>query len=266
MPVPQLHYYDISHGVVAFSTTRHGGYSKGNYGEFNINGYCGDNKDDVEKNRRLLAVELGVDESRIILPHQTHGVETRQIAGDFLSLPANVRQMILEGVDAVMTNMKGVCIGVSTADCIPIILYDANHHAACAVHAGWRGTVARILLKAVADMRLAYGTEAAQLKAVVGPGISLDAFEVGNEVYEEFANANFDMTPISKQIKVKGSDFEFKWHIDLPECNRQQLVMAGVKEENIQMCRICTYSNTQDYFSARQLGKDSGRIFTGIML
>lgn len=263
---PQLHRYNIAPGVTAFSTTRHGGCSEGNYGEFNINAYCGDDEAAVTDNLHLLADNLSISTDRIVMPHQTHGIETRQIAADFLNLPQNVRTMILDGVDAVMTNVEGVCIGVSTADCIPVLLYDTEHNATCAVHAGWRGTAARIVQKAVTDMRLAYGTAPSQLKAVVGPGISLAAFEVGDEVYEQFANAGFPMEAISKQMKVAETEYEYKWHIDLPECNRLQLVQAGVSELSIQMSGICTYSNADDYFSARRFGKDSGRIFTGIML
>ena len=106
--------YNIASDVMAFSTTRQGGVSQGNYGEFNINEFCGDNPECVEANRKALAHELGVDENRILIPHQVHGVEVRQIAGEFLSMPENIRKMVLEGVDAIMTNLKNVCIGVST--------------------------------------------------------------------------------------------------------------------------------------------------------
>ena len=266
MTAPQLKSYSIAPGVKAFSTMRHGGCGKGNYGEFNINAFCGDSEENIRNNRLMLAEELGVEATDIIMPHQTHGIETRQIAKDFLRLPESVRSMVLDGVDAVMTDVKGICIGVSTADCIPLILYDTANNAVCAVHAGWRGTVARISLKAVTDMRLAYGTKPSDIKAVVGPGISLEAFEVGNEVYEEFANANFEIEKISKRMKVAGTDFEYKWHIDLPECNRLLLIQCGVPLENIQMSGICTYNNASDYFSARRLGINSGRIFTGAIL
>ena len=127
MTAPELSYYNIANGIISFSTTRHGGCSRGNYGEFNINEYCGDEAEAINKNRKALAAELGIDADHMIIPHQTHGIETRQIAEDFLSLPENIRKMILEGVDAVMTNIKGVCVGVSTADCIPILLYDPEH-------------------------------------------------------------------------------------------------------------------------------------------
>ena len=155
-----------------------------------------------------------------------------------------------------MTNLPGLCIGVSTADCIPVLLYDEQQHAACAVHAGWRGTVQRIVDHAVTAMQLSYGTDPAQLRAVIGPGISLDSFEVGDEVYDSFAAAGFEMAAISRHDE--------KWHIDLPVCNQIQLQEAGVRA--IYLSGICTYQHADRYFSARRLGIQSGRIFTAIML
>lgn len=261
----ELTYYDIAEGITAFSTTRHGGYSTGSYAEFNVNEYCGDSEESVSKNREMLCGALSLSAGRLVMPHQTHGVESRQIAADFFSLPPNIRKMLVEGVDALMTNVGGVCIGVSTADCIPILLYDPQHKAVCAVHAGWRGTVASIVLKSIKEMRMAYSTDPSALKAVIGPGISVDAFEVGNEVYEEFQAAGFPMESISRQMPDAGGA-EYKWHIDLPACNRMQLMAAGLREENIMLSGICTYNNSGDYFSARRLGTGSGRIFTGIMI
>lgn len=256
MLVPKLHIYDISPDVTAFSTTRHGGYGSGVYGEFNINHYCGDDETCIDNNAEALSLELNVKKDDIIMPHQTHCTEVMQIAKDFIPLPGNVKKMILEGVDALITDVKGLCIGVSTADCIPILIYDEAHHAAAAVHAGWRGTVKRIAMKAVSAMRVTYGSRPEDLTAVIGPGISLEAFEVGDEVYEEFASAGFSMADISRRYD--------KWHIDLPECNRSQLSAAGVSD--IRMTGICTYNNSADFFSARRLGVASGRIFTGIIL
>ena len=261
----RLTYYNIADGVCAFSTTRHSGTSEGNHASLNINPYCGDKPEHVAANRTLLAEELGVDADRIILPHQTHGTETRIIGKEFCTLPEQIRQMLLEGVDALLTDVKGVCIGVSTADCIPILLYDEEHHAAAAVHAGWRGTLARIVGK-----------------AVIGPGISLDHFEVGDEVYEAFEQAAFPMEEIAEQrpnaafsvdpaererLAAEGNIVQpLKWHLNLPLCNRQILLHCGVAEENIQDCGICTFAHSDEYFSARKLGIESGRIFTGILL
>ena len=247
MPEPQLTYYDLGDHVVAFSTTRHGGCSTGNYSGFNINNYCGDETSHIVENRRSLAAVLGIDDNHIMMPHQVHGTEVRRIDGP--------QQEVIEGVDAVMTDVPQLCIGVSTADCIPILLYDETHHAVCAVHAGWRGTVKRIVHAAIHAMHATYGTEPFQLKAVIGPGISLESFEVGDEVYQQFADAGFNMGQIARKYS--------KWHINLPLCNRLQLEEWGVKD--IYMSGICTYQQYKDYFSARRLGVNSGRIFTGIM-
>lgn len=270
---PVLNYYNLSDDVKAFSTTRHGGVSEGNYASLNINEYCGDSKANTDTNRLLLANELGIDANHIIMPHQTHGVESRIIGEEFATLPDGVKKMLLEGVDAVMTNIPGMCIGVSTADCIPVLLYDEEHHAAAAIHAGWRGTLARIVHKAVQEMRMAYQTDPTKLKAVIGPGISLDNFEVGDEVYADFEQAAFDMSAIAEERIKRNPNaddpakaFERKWHINLPLANIQMLTHNGVDEANIINTGICTFDNADNYFSARRLGIESGRIYTGIII
>lgn len=270
---PVLNYYNLSDDVKAFSTTRHGGVSEGNYASLNINEYCGDSKANTDANRLLLANELGIDANHIIMPHQTHGVESRIIGEEFANLPDGVKKMLLEGVDAVMTNIPGMCIGVSTADCIPVLLYDEEHHAAAAIHAGWRGTQARIVHKAVQEMRMAYQTDPTKLKAVIGPGISLDNFEVGDEVYAAFEQAAFDMSAIAEERIKRNPNaddpakaFERKWHINLPLANIQMLTHNGVDEANIINTGICTFDNADNYFSARRLGIESGRIYTGIII
>lgn len=258
MRKPVLHYYDFGQDVTAFSTTRQGGYSVGNYTQFNINRYCGDSPEHIAQNRQALCQLLQIDDNHLLMPHQVHLTEIATIDDDFLILDSDGRQQRLEGVDAIMTNIAGVCIGVSTADCIPVLLYDGIHHAACAVHAGWRGTVARIVEEAVKAMTETYGSNPTDIQAQIGPGISLDSFEVGDEVYDAFAQAGFEMHSISERRE--------KWHINLPQCNKQQLMAMGVRPERIGMSDICTFKLHDTFFSARRLGINSGRIFTGILL
>ena len=259
MTQPVLHQYDLGPGVRAFSSTRHGGVGRGNYASFNINFHCGDNPADIEANRASLCRLLGIGPRHLVYPHQVHGDVVAAIDGRWLETLSPIeRSDSLDGVDAVMTDLGGVCIGVSTADCIPILLYDVARHACCAVHAGWRGTVKRIAQKAVEAMTARYGTDARQLKAVIGPGISLEAFEVGEEVYRQFEDAHFDMARIARKYR--------KWHIDLWECNRMQLVDMGIPQAAIQTAGICTYTRHDDFFSARRLGIHSGRIFTGVLM
>ena len=256
---PELKYYDMDPAVVAFSTTRRGGCSAGSYAAFNINSYCGDAPEAVRRNREALCRELRVADDRLLMPHQTHQTVLAVVDEPLLSLSAEARQARLEGIDALTTDLPGVCIGVSTADCIPLLLYDPVHRAACAVHAGWRGTVARIAVEAVRTMTRVYATRPADLKAVIGPGISLESFEVGQEVYDAFAQAAFDMPAISRLIGGR-------WHIDLPECNRRQLIASGLQPRRISLAAVCTYQHCDDFFSARRLGIRSGRIFTGILI
>lgn len=258
MVKPVLHYYHFGNGVTAFSTTRQGGYSEGNYGQFNINRYCGDHAAAIAQNRQALCQLLQIDNRCLLMPHQVHLTEIATIDSDFLGLDDDERLQRLEGVDAIMTDRACVCVGVSTADCIPVLLYDGVHHAVCAIHAGWRGTVSRIVEKAVKAMMETYGSQADAIQAQIGPGISLDSFEVGDEVYDAFAQAGFDMTAISQR--------QAKWHIDLPTCNKLQLMTMGVKSERISVSDICTYKTPDTFFSARRLGINSGRIFTAIMM
>ena len=160
-----------------------------------------------------------------------------------------------------ITDIPGILIGVSTADCIPVLLYDEAHKAVAAIHAGWRGTVARIVQKTLRLMSDTYSTVPSNVKAVIGPGISLKNFEVGDEVYTTFAEEGFPMERISRLYK--------KWHIDLPLCNKLLLVEAGIKPENVHIEQICTYDNNDQFFSARmeQKGKEKcGRNFNAIMI
>ena len=256
---PKLQYYQLGDGVTAFSSTRHGGYSKGNYAEFNINHYGGDDEHAISQNREVLCRLLGISSDRLLMPHQVHRTEIAVVDEGLLRLSPEERREKLDGIDALMTNIAGLCIGVSTADCIPVLLYDPVHQAICAIHAGWRGTVQRIVEKAVKKMAAVYGTLPCELIAQIGPGISLDSFEVGDEVYDAFAKEGFPMELISKKMGEK-------WHIDLPECNRRQLLSTGIPSDHIAVSPVCTFQQPDTFFSARRLGINSGRIFSGIQL
>lgn len=250
--------YDISNHTTAFTTTREGGVSIGNYSAFNANHYCGDNPEHVAANRRLLCNELNIDDTHLIVPHQTHDIHHLNIDADFIKKPGRQQAELLEGIDALITTQTGTAICISTADCVPILIYDHTHHAAAAIHAGWRGTMKRIAQHTIEAMHTTFGTKATDCKAVIGPSISIDNFEVGDEVYDAFHDAGFDMNTIARR--------QDKWHIDLWQCNSIQLQEQGIPSANIQISGICTYQHHQQYFSARRLGIKSGRILTGIIL
>ncbi|MDR0940369.1 MAG: peptidoglycan editing factor PgeF [Mediterranea sp.] len=248
-------YPDIS----CFTTTRHGGVGEGAYATFNCSHYCGDSPEHVRRNRQLLLEALPGPAPELVVPTQTHGTRTLRLTPDFRALTPERKAERLQGIDALLTDQPGYCLCVSTADCVPILLYDPEHQAIAAVHAGWRGTVADILGHVLEEMRLAYGTAGDRLLACIGPSISIAAFEVGDEVYEAFHAAGFDTTRVSCRNAATG-----KRHIDLWEANRMRLADFGVPDERIELAGICTYNNPDDFFSARRLGIRSGRMLSGI--
>lgn len=245
--------YSLAEHIIAFSTERHCTDATVPYDGFNITHYCGDATEHVLDCRKLLGEELGIPENRIVVPRQVHGVHIEEVTEEG-------RGEAYEDTDALITRLEGVCIGVSTADCVPLLFYDKRTDAIAAAHAGWRGTVARIGVLTLKAMRDAYGTRAEDVACVVGPSIGPEAFEVGEEVYEAFAEAGFPMNDIAWRHPETQ-----KWHIDLWCANAWQLMQAGVQEKNIHISGLCTYANNARFFSARRLGINSGRIFTGII-
>ena len=237
--------------IFGFSTTRHGGVGEGMYATFNCTHYCGDNPEHVKANLETLSVLLPKRPRVMVIPRQTHTTNVRVIT----SVP-KVEE--LQDVDAVVTHLKEFCLCVSTADCVPILLYDKEKQVIAAIHAGWRGTVGHIVEKTIEVMKSQYGSEGKDMVACIGPSISLESFEVGDEVYAAFEEAGFDMSCIARKYA--------KWHLDLWEANRIQLLEHGILPEHIEVAGICTYQHPDDFFSARRLGIKSGRILSGIVM
>lgn len=185
----------------------------------------------------------------LVVPVQTHGTEILHIEDTFTGLSPEQKEKSLYGIDALITAEPGYCICISTADCVPVLMYDRTHQAIAAVHAGWRGTVAHILRDTLEKMHRIFGTEGKDVTACIGPSISLESFEVGEEVYEAFKEQDFDMLRISTWNGQTG-----KHHLDLWEANRIQLLSFGVPDSQIELSGICTYTHCDEFFSARRLG------------
>lgn len=247
--------------IIHFVTTRHGGYSQGTYASFNCSPFSGDVPEQVSRNQERLFEGLPQRPHELVIPHQVHDTRCLWIDKAYLSATPEQKRERLEGIDALMTAEPGFCLCISTADCVPVLFYDKAHRAVAAAHAGWRGTVEEITGCTLQQMQMAFGTRGEDVVACIGPSISLDAFEVGDEVYEAFRQKGYDMTKISFRNERSG-----KHHIDLWEANRQQLIDFGVPETQIQVAGICTYTCHEEFFSARRLGIHSGRILSGIMI
>lgn len=189
---------------------------------------------------------LLISPEHIMIPRQTHSTNVRWV-NTFGEVP---------DTDAVITSEKDLCIAVKTADCIPILIYDVRKQLIAAVHAGWRGTVGRIIEKTLRQMN----SKAEDLYAIIGPGISEESFEVGDEVYEQFLQAGFPMPLLAK--KYPGRDGE-RWHINLKDANRWLLEQNGVGD--IRVSDIDTMQSPL-YYSARRETINTGRNINGIMI
>ena len=254
-------FHNLHTQVTAFSTTRNGGVSKGDYASMNCAPYTGDDIEAVQRNQQLLCTALHIEKEQLIIPYQTHSVNALVIDKEFLQQNAEKRNEQLQNIDALITQEKGVCLCVSTADCTPILLYDRKQQVIAAIHAGWRGSVNYIVRKTLEQMNRLYNTQGEDIFAAIGPCIGFDAFEVGDEVYDAFKQNDFPMEYISGWKPET-----HKWHIDLQMANSVQLIDFGVPTEQIDICDICTFTHYEKFFSARRLGIKSGRILSGIFM
>lgn len=192
--------------------------------------------------------------------HQVHGSRVA-----IIRKPGMTREE-LEGYDAFITNLPGVAIGVRTADCVPILLYDPEKRIVAAIHAGWKGTVLHIVKGTITEMINAFKCRPGDMKAVIGPGIGPDSFQVGEEVATQFKETGFPIDDIwSFRGAGDNTPMSGGHHIDLFKANRWLLEHAGIPAENIHVCGIDTYT-TEAYFSARREGIQCGRIINSIKL
>lgn len=204
------------------------------------------------KNKVKLAETLGLKPEDLIFPKQTH-------TNCVVELSAKPKSLIDE-TDALITNKTGLCICVQTADCVPILLFDPTQKVVSAVHAGWRGTVGKIVEVAVQKMNANYNCAAENILAAIGPSISPEIYEVGDEV----VLAARKSIPNAEGTLHKNDSGNY--HFNLWEANRQLLLVCGLKSANIQVLGKCSFQDERKYYSARREGIGTGRMVSGIMI
>ncbi len=247
-----------SEKIAHFSSTRQGGKSSGAFDSLNLGLYTEDKAENISHNRRLLCSQLGIDESQLHNAYQTHGKEIKIIDEDFLAIPPSERQSKLQGYDALITNLPQTCVTVTTADCVPVLLFDPVNHVVAAIHSGWKSTVQNICTETIQQMENLYGTLASDIIAAIGPCISQIAYEVGQDVYDAFEEIQFDNSKVFTTIS------NGKYLFDIRKAVLIQLQNAGIN--NIEVTHHCTFSDTELFFSARKQGINSGRMLSGIFL
>jgi len=177
------------------------------------------------------------------IPRRFENLATVKQIHSSTCLPASGKQGIVGEGDALLEDTPGSVVAVKTADCIPVLLVDPRHRAVAAVHAGWRGTAAQIVPKAIELMGERFGSVPADLHAAIGPGIGECCYEVGPEVSAQFGK-------------------EGRAHLNLPEENRKQLVGIGVAPERVYLANLCTQCNPDEFHSFRRDKEAAGRLYS----
>jgi len=264
--------------VHAFSTRR-GGVSRVYGGNaLNLGFTQHDSRAAVERNRELFLKELGVAYGRKSWPL----VSLRQIHSDLIHRVDGMRvdRMLAQPLagDGIVTNTPGLLVAVQTADCLSIIVVDRKWRAVGVFHAGWRGTVKRIVEKGVGEMQKHFGSDPRDLVAAIGPGVQGCCYEVGEEVRTTFETQFAYASSLFRQVKESDpvrekypllfltarapghSELPVKLFLDLVEANRRQLLDAGVMAKNIEVVGPCTACHTELLFSFRAENSVTGRL------
>jgi YfiH family protein len=243
-------------GFVNGFSTRLGGVSDFPTDSLNLSGLDIDSAENVAENRRRFTDALGVD-FQIASAWQTHGADVRVVENLDDAKDGNGK------FDALVSNLEKILVGVKTADCVPVLIGDVRTKAFAAIHAGWRGTVDSITVRAIEKMREIYGTNAKDLICAIGAAATCKNYEVGQDVIDAF----------EKKFSTGGKLFtptrEGHALVDLHRANREQLESVGVLPENIFTAPFCTMERTDLFFSyrvERQLYGKTGRLMSVIGL
>ena len=247
-------------GVIHAFSTRFGGVSDGIWTSMNLGTTRGDDPDRVRENYRRFFEAAGANLKGVVMSNQVHGTEIR------VATAQDVKKDLYdpEGyeVDGLMTDVPGLALVIFSADCLPVLLYDPVKKAVCAVHGGWRGTVAGIAPKGVRQLGEVYGSRPEDILAVIGPGISGCHFETHSDVPEAVMRV---LPPEKSRMCIRGYT-QNKFHVDLKAVNRFLLMEAGVPAANITVDPDCTVCRPDKYFSHRQTGGARGSLAAVIQL
>ncbi len=239
----------LKHGVF----TRLGGVSQNPWCSLNVGSTVGDDSQAVAENRRRMVAALAISPQQVSTVWQVHGIETVVVNG-----PLKNGRGWLAKADGMVTNQVGLALTMRFADCVPIMLYDPEHHAIGIAHAGWRGTVDATVLSTLYTMQTTYNSRPIALQAGIGPSIGPEQYQVGEEVVAA-AQARFETLDGLVKRATDGSAYFNLW-----EANRRLLADAGVQQ--IEVAGICTASHTDEFFSHRAEAGKTGRFGAVIAL
>lgn len=230
--------------------TRRGGVSEGPWASLNLGYGTGDVPEHVNENRRRLLAALGLAGRPLVTVRQVHGDRLVVVRG-----AKEAEEVAAQAADGILTASAEVALAVLTADCLPVLLLDPRHRAVGAVHSGWRGTVLRIVGRAVRRMGDEFGTTPGDILAALGPGIGPCCYEVDRPVLTRFAEA----FPGQAEGFLTERDGD-RAHLDLRAAVLADLKDSGVLDENVTVVDACTSCQPERYFSHRRQGGSTGRM------
>lgn len=255
-------------------STRVGGFSKLYGGNaLNLGFTKADSRADVERNRDAFLKSVGAGNREKLWPLIT----VRQVHSDLIHRVRGVPEHPMVG-DGLVTNTPGVLLAIETADCLPVLLIDTKRRAVGVFHAGWRGTIKRIIEKGVGEMRRSFGSQPKDMRAAIGPGIHKCCYEVGDEVRSKFESQFAYAADLFHEIKESDpirekypllflsarppghSELPRELFLDLVEANRRQLRSVGVPATNITASELCTSCRQDWLFSYRAEQGNTGRL------
>lgn len=242
-------YNEMVHG---FSTIK-GGVSKGYLESLNLGFNRGDERENVIENYHRICDALEVPFDSLVLSKQVHETHiskvTKEMCGNGIVTPNR-----WESMDGIYTNEKGITLVTHYADCVPLFFYAPEYGMIGMAHAGWRGTVGEIGKKMVQTWRDIENIPVEAIEVVIGPSIGPCHFEVDEGVKKAFDEKSIFHSAISKR------NINNKYFINLWECNKQSLISAGILEHNITISGICTYCESEMFYSHRRMQGKRGTL------
>jgi polyphenol oxidase len=254
IPIYKFQLFDKIGNIDHFITTR-AEHQNDPIGGFNLSYKVNDTEENVLENRTELSLALELKPNELFIPIQTHSAKA-------IIVNSKDDHNKLNNTDALITTRKNMAIAIMTADCVPILLYDYKNGIAATIHAGWKGTVGKIVENTIEQMVHKLGAETKNMIAGIGPSICDKVYEVGNEVAEEFEI----LSEKERNLVVLRHPNPEKKYLNLQMANKLQLLNVGLKPENIEEANICTFTNNNEFYSARYFKNNCGRFATGIVI
>ena len=256
---PLLEHFPLTHGV----TYRYGGVSENSFDSFNMGLHVGDNPEAVVENRKRLAQVLGVDPTYLTCGEQVHGIGVTRVTEDLVGRGAFSWDDSIPNSDAIYTNLVNVPLLLLVADCVPVLIYDAVHHAVAVAHAGWRGAITHIAERTIDSMHDVYGTLPSDCYLFIGPSIGEDSFEVSEEIAEQFrqdmhALGLSQVDEVVRYIQRVGQTTGTP-HVDLKGYIAACVVQKGVPRDQVSVSSTDTMTTDGCYSYRRDQGR-TGRM------